>query len=94
MMAAVANDDRTAIWLEVGNVRIKGTTLSVQLRADREPDRPRWWDVSPSPDLNTFKAIIEALDKKRPVMAKLNTAGSNLGVSELMIQYVETTTTR
>src|SRR6185503_15142052 len=59
------------IWLEVSNVKIKGDDYEVQLRADREPERPRWWPV---PTVNTaaeFKTLIDALDKKRPVLAQL-----------------------
>jgi len=86
------------IWLEVSNVRMKGAEYEVQLRADREPERPRWW---PAPTVNTaaeFKTLIDALDKKRPVLAQLvpdctpdGTVPKRLWlkVNSLSVQYAE-----
>ena len=88
------NPPVTELWLDVSNVKIVGKQLSVQLRADREPQTPRWWKLSPSPDTNILKAVLEALDKKRPVMAKLVGKGNKLTVTEIAIQYAESTTAR
>lgn len=88
-----------SIWLEVSNVRIIGTGFEVQLRADREPERPRWWPIAApaaavppaNPDFSSqFKAVSEALEKKRPVLAELVPDGTNLKLSSLSIQYAET----
>lgn len=85
----------TKMWLEVSNVKIAGETFEVQLRADREPERPRWWEVDNVPQSpDRFKAVIEALDKKRPVMAKLVADAGGLKVTEISIQYAETTAVR
>ncbi len=82
------------IWLEVSNVKIDGTNLSVQLRADRLPERPRWW-LAMGVDKDKFKAVVEALDKKRPVLARIaGKAGGILKVTDLSIQYADTATVR
>lgn len=81
------------ILLEVSNVRLTGVRLEVQLRADREPDRPRWWsttEVKPEITAAQFKAITEALEKKRPVVAQLKADGEVLTIAALSIQYAET----
>jgi hypothetical protein len=77
------------IWLEVSNVRIIGTNFEVQLRADREPERPRWWTAPPGTTADHFKTLIDALDKKRPVLAQLTADGAKLTVKSLSVQYAE-----
>ena len=86
------------IWLEVSNVRIKGTDYEVQLRADREPERPRWWPVLTGVTAVEFKTLIDALDKKRPVLAQLvpdcppdgtDPKKLRLKVQSLSVQYAE-----
>jgi hypothetical protein len=83
-----------AIWLEVSNVRLFGTEFQVQLRADREPERPRWWPLPGTQDKEAsaqFKAVSESLEKKRPVLAELvSDTGQKLKVNSLAIQYAET----
>ena len=83
------------ILLEVGNIRISTEGMDVQLRADREPERPRWWRVNGMVDVDQFKAITDALEKKRPVLAKLvahnEKTKTGLKVDAIIIQYAETT---
>lgn len=66
-----------ALWLEVGQARLRGEELQVVLKADRgeRGDGWEWHDVSraalegsDSPD-KMFRRIVEWLDKKKPVVA-------------------------
>jgi hypothetical protein len=88
-----AND--SPLWLEVSNIRVGGAICQVQLRADREPDRvARWWPLPPTIDAKAaadqFKAVSEALEKKRPVLAQLVGDVRGLRIDSLAIQYAET----
>ncbi|HEU4889517.1 MAG TPA: hypothetical protein VFV49_16650 [Thermoanaerobaculia bacterium] len=87
-------DGHPSIWLEVSNVKVQGSTFEVQLRADREPERTRWWAAPPAADAGAaaaqFKAVSEALEKKRPVLAQVVAGGAGLVVTSLAIQYTET----
>ena len=80
-----------SLLLEVSNIRIAGAALEVQLRADREPDKPRWWQAPTTGSAPAeFKAVSEALEKKRPVFAELGVIGANLAINAISIQYAET----
>jgi len=75
------------IWLEVAECRY-GTGnaggCEVQLRGDRERPAPVWWSVDPitapndptddptKAQFETYKTIVEQLDKKRGVLARLS----------------------
>lgn len=83
----------TEILLEVSNLRIHAGTLEVQLRADREPEKPRWWtapSVGAAAAAAEFKAISEALEKNRPVYAEVSAAGGFLKISAISIHYSDT----
>ena len=83
------------IWLDISNVKIAdGNKIFVQLRADREPERPRWWEVTNVTGADKLKPVMEALDKKRPVMAKVVGDAKVLKVTDISIQYAETTAAR
>jgi hypothetical protein len=69
---------RDGIWLEVAEVRWEGGTTkacSVLLRADREQPKPIWWPVDDDAvrdgAFETYKAILNEIDKKRMVLARL-----------------------
>ena len=68
-----------AIWLEVTEVRyetVAGGTCTVLLKGDREHPKPVWWQVEPTAAGNnafeTYKAILNEVDKKRIVLARLS----------------------
>lgn len=81
---AEANWRRPAIWLEVTEVSYdsekaeqeKGV-CSVQLKGDREQPKAVWWPVDVPKALGkdafeTYKALLEQIDKKRLVLARLS----------------------
>jgi hypothetical protein len=66
------------IWLEVVDVGYETNPkkVSVQLKGDREHPKPAWWPVVPTSagkDVSeTYKAILNEMDKKRTVLARLS----------------------
>jgi len=78
----MATDEQQSwIWLEVADVRYEGggnekRNCSVLLRADREQPKPHWWFVEPNAvkedAYETYKAILNEMDKKRMVLARLS----------------------
>jgi hypothetical protein len=77
------DDDKDGIWLEVAEVRWEGggkKGCSVLLKADREQPKPVWWPVEGTALgksgndalFETYKAILNEMDKKRLVLARLS----------------------
>lgn len=69
---------REGIWLEIAEVRYEGgkeKACSVLLKADREQPERIWWPVEDTAvrdsAFETYKAILNELDKKRMVLARL-----------------------
>lgn len=73
------SERRTGIWLEVVEAQYgKGTSpLKVQLKGDRAHPKPVWWPVaddalgSDKDSLDAYKRILDEIDKKRVVLARL-----------------------
>lgn len=90
----------SGIWLEVAEVRYeleasKGA-VRVSLRGDREHPKPVWWSVDEAAvgisALDTYKAILNELDKKRVAIAWLTQdlpEGSSLVCRALRFQSPE-----
>lgn len=73
------SERRTGIWLEVVEAQYgKGTSpLKVQLKGDRAHPKPVWWPVADDAlgfdkdSLDAYKRILDEIDKKRVVLARL-----------------------
>lgn len=72
------DEQQSWVWLEVSEVRYESgqeKICSVLLRADREQPKPVWWPVEDTAvsttALETYKAILSEMDKKRMVLARL-----------------------
>ena len=81
-------EQKNGIWLEVTDVSLetgKDTKCRVLLKCDREHPKSVWWPVSndavvaatgANAALETYKAILRELDKKRLVLAHLGSDDS------------------
>lgn len=84
---------RQALWLEVANVRVSsGTDPGVwfQFRSERVEPQRNWWRFAPAGSVKTedvFKAVSESLDKRRPVYGCIGSAGDQLMVTDIAIDY-------
>lgn len=70
---------KSGIWLEVSEVHFEtgdSKACSVVLKADREQPKPVYWPVDDEAAgkdaLETYKSILNELDKKRVVLARLS----------------------
>ncbi|MFP3940574.1 MAG: hypothetical protein ACLF0P_09735 [Thermoanaerobaculia bacterium] len=63
------------VWLKVAKARLEKNRLEVQVEGDRADGWPRWWPVAENAlgddERETFRVLVECLDKKRTVLAKL-----------------------
>jgi hypothetical protein len=93
------DESQNWIWLEVTEVRYdtdpQGGRVSVSLKGDREHPKPVWWPVegtvAGASALETYKAILNELDKKRVALARLtyNSGGNSLFCNALRFQTPE-----
>jgi len=73
-------EEHAGIWLEVTEVRYDSDkkACSVLLKGDREQPKPIWWPVDSTvlkdddDAFDTYKAILQEMDKKRLVLARLS----------------------
>jgi hypothetical protein len=92
-------EKRQGIWLEVSEVRLERdedkAECRVRLKADKEEPKAVWWPVKPTAASShakadeaahqTYKAILNELDKKRLVLAEISLhqeAGSGSGAAK------------
>lgn len=63
------------IWLKVTNVRHQGGSVFIQVEGDWKDEQPAWWPVKQgilkNDELAAFGAILESLDRKKPILARL-----------------------
>lgn len=84
-----------SIWLEVANVRLENSVVQIQVKGDRTDREPVWWDVelennNAKPESNdAYRTIVDGLDKKRVVLAKLAAEGNTLKCAFIRVQYAE-----
>jgi hypothetical protein len=87
---------RTAsLWLEIAKVRFihdrSGERLEVQLKGQYvETDQESWWPVSVVADVSKeyFKALTEALDKKRRAFVRAGVESNTLVMDALRLDYL------
>jgi len=76
--------------IEVGNVKwVAGATqeLHVQLKtADREP---QWLKVTNGADSTLYKMVVDSLEKRRPVLAKISGDVGGIKVDELDLTFAD-----
>jgi hypothetical protein len=86
-------DEVTGIWLKVSNARLHDNTIEVQLEGDREDREANWWsvkaDAAGDVSAETFRTILDGLDKKRTVLARLALVGKALQCSTIRVQHTE-----
>lgn len=90
------------LWLKVSNARRDGKEdLWIQVEGDRGDREPSWWPLDPGAagkdSSETFRAILDGIDKKRLVLVLLECTSSgktasgapSLRGSTIRIQHAE-----
>lgn len=82
-------DLEDGIWLKVHNARLEGERLELQLEGDRADREPRWWPAARKAAGEngpaTFRALVDALDRKRIVLAKLGIFDPSAGPEDFAL---------
>jgi|GEM_PF-1579827 len=88
-LKALDYEHNHGVWLEVAEVQLDSRLqcCRVQLKADKTQPKPIWWTVDSNAlssktepqdaALETYRAILNELDKNRVVLARLSSSGGS-----------------
>lgn len=87
------------IWLKVANAQFTNRAVRIQVEGDQTEKEPTWWsvvdDAAGEDSRQTFRTIVQGLDKQRIVLARLDpsTKDSGLRCTLIRVQHKNSRTT-
>jgi len=76
-------DNADGIWMKIVNARLTQDSVEIQVEGDQGDREPTWWPVAGkaagSGPLETYRTIVDGIDKRRVVLARLGAAGTESG---------------